>query len=198
MCLWNGFMAAAPGHPYLAKAIETVVNQVRNRFTSVDVDEKFCHNPKTSNPEPSILETSVLHDADTLFITGPCLLGASINQVHQRNLRTQFEAGDVQMPSREAADDGNDPAMNIPGRTVILHQNKQDMGAHRFTRLDLNLLVVVTDMPRSDDLTSKKATNVTKVHYSKTHVQAGTYGLSTKTYQNQKQANEDILIKVIG
>ena len=35
MCLWNGFIAAAPGHPYLAKAIETVVNQVRNRFTSV-------------------------------------------------------------------------------------------------------------------------------------------------------------------
>jgi hypothetical protein len=46
MCLWNGFLAAAPGHPYLAKAIETVVNQVRNRFTSVDVDAQFCPNKK--------------------------------------------------------------------------------------------------------------------------------------------------------
>lgn len=32
-CVWNGLLAAAPGHPYLAKAIENVVNQVRNKFT---------------------------------------------------------------------------------------------------------------------------------------------------------------------
>ena len=42
MCLWNGFIAAAPGHPILAKVIETVVNNVRNRFTSLDVMNTFC------------------------------------------------------------------------------------------------------------------------------------------------------------
>jgi hypothetical protein len=192
MCLWNGFMAAAPGHPYLAKAIETVVNQVRNRFTSVDVEEKFC-----PNPESSILETSMLHHFDTIFVTGPCLLGASINQVLQRNLQTQFDAGDVQMLPREG-DGGNESSVNIPGRTVILHQNKQDMGAHRFTRLDLNLLVAVTDMPKSDDLSGPKGKSSRKTHYSKTHVQTGMYGLNENTYRNQEQANEDILIKVIG
>jgi hypothetical protein len=83
-------MAAAPGHPYLAKALETVVNQVRNRFISVDVDAKFCPNPATS-----VLETSDLVFASTLFVSGPCLSGASINQVLRRNLQTQFETGDV-------------------------------------------------------------------------------------------------------
>ena len=57
MCLWNGFIAAAPGHPFLARVIETVVNNVRNRFTSVDVDNLFC-------PDP---ELSILHAFDTFF-----------------------------------------------------------------------------------------------------------------------------------
>ena len=42
MCLWNGLIASAPGHPILAKVIETVVNNVRNRFTSLDVLNTLC------------------------------------------------------------------------------------------------------------------------------------------------------------
>ena len=38
MCLWNGFMAVAPGHPFLAKTIETVVNNekviIQNYYTN--------------------------------------------------------------------------------------------------------------------------------------------------------------------
>ena len=83
MCLWNGLIAAAPGHPFLARVIETVVNNVRNRFTSVDVDNLFC-------PDP---ELSILHAFDTLFTAGPCILGATINKVLGRNGQTQFEAG---------------------------------------------------------------------------------------------------------
>lgn len=33
MCLWNGFIASAPAHPYLSRVIEHVVNNIRNRFT---------------------------------------------------------------------------------------------------------------------------------------------------------------------
>ena len=44
MCLWNGLLAAAPGHPFLAAVIETVVNNVRNRFTSVDIMQSYCPN----------------------------------------------------------------------------------------------------------------------------------------------------------
>ena len=42
MCLWNGLLAAAPGHPFLAAVIETVVNNVRNKFTAVDVMQSLC------------------------------------------------------------------------------------------------------------------------------------------------------------
>ena len=69
-CLWNGFMAAAPGHPYLAEVIERVVNQVRNRFTSLDIDASMC-------PHPDLV---LLHHHDMLFVSGPCALGASVQQ----------------------------------------------------------------------------------------------------------------------
>ena len=42
MCLWNGFIAAAPGHPFIAKAIEMIVNHVRNRYTNVDTMDEAC------------------------------------------------------------------------------------------------------------------------------------------------------------
>ncbi len=44
-CLWNGFLAAAPGHPFLAQTVQNVVNHARNRYTSVDYDDMLCPNP---------------------------------------------------------------------------------------------------------------------------------------------------------
>jgi hypothetical protein len=188
MCLWNGFMAAAPGHPYLAQAIETAVNQIRNRFTSVDIDATFC----PPNPETSILDTYVLHVSDTLFLTGPCLLGASINRVLRRDLQTQFESGDIQMPSR-GIDRSNETFVNIPGRTVILHQSKKEMGAHRFILRDIDLIVAGTDLKNSEDHPDTAKTR----HYSNKHKNNEIWGVQN-LYRDQEQANEDILIKVIG
>ena len=128
MCLWNGFIAAAPGHPFLAKTIETVVNNIRNRFTGVDNDSLFCPNP----------ELSVLHAYDTLFTVGPCILGAMINKVLGRHGQTSFEAGEIDLWERSkqaALEKGTEfiigvddkPSKKIPGKTIILHQNKWDM-----------------------------------------------------------------------
>jgi hypothetical protein len=188
MCLWNGFMAAAPGHPYLAQAIETVVNQVRNRFTSVDIDANFC----PTNPKTFIFDTSVLHTNDDLFTSGPCLLGASINRVLRRNLQTQFDPGDVQIPSR-GVDGSNATFVHIPGRTVILQQSKEEMGAHRFIRRDLDLIVAGTDFPHSED----DPATIKKRHYRWIRSGFVLFGLKN-VYRDEKQANEDILIKVIG
>ena len=47
MCLWNGLLATAPGHPYLARAMEQVTNGVRNRFTLVDVENSMCPAPRS-------------------------------------------------------------------------------------------------------------------------------------------------------
>jgi hypothetical protein len=206
MCLWNGFIAAAPGHPVLAKAIETIVNQVRNRFTSVDVDATFCPNP----------ELSVLHAYDTLFTAGPCLLGSTVNRVFGRHGQTSFEAGEINPwddpHQREMALRGTSfvlgtsragaslnsagaAALRIPGRTVILQQNKWDMGAHRFTLLERNLVVSATDLPDSNDRENLETTTGSTEHYSKTHAKVGVYGLEG-LYVDLNKANEDIRIYV--
>jgi hypothetical protein len=57
-CLWNGFLAAAPGHPFLAQAIQNVVNHARNRYTSVDYDDMLCPNPVLTIPHRSVSSIS--------------------------------------------------------------------------------------------------------------------------------------------
>ena len=213
MCVWNGFIAAAPAHPFLASVIETVVNQVRNRFTSADVDATFCPNP----------ELSVLHAFDTLFTAGPCALGAAINRVMGRKGQASFTAGEMVQTKHSNNHDKTALAPPIPGRTIILHQNKWDMGGHRFTLLEQNLVVAATDLPDSDDRESAANTALAsgagskqKEHYSKTHASVGIYGLehlyneegptatstsdSTKTTTTTKKPNkamENVVFQVV-
>lgn len=154
-----------------------VVNQVRNRFTSVDVDSTFC-------PDP---ELSVLHAFDILYTAGPCLLGAAINKVMGRPPQEPFRAGEL-IPNE------NSDASKIPGKTIILHQNKWDMGSHRFTYLEKNLVVAATDLEDSNDRNNQPSTGKTE-HYSKTHKAVGIYGLEG-LYTDRTQANEDIVFVV--
>lgn len=148
-CVWQGFIASAPGHPFLVKAVETVVNQVRNRFTSVDIDATFCPTPNYK----------VLHMFDVLFTAGPCLLGASINRVLGRHGQTLLTPGELlPEPGHEGTDFVTTIASGakIPGRTIILKQNKWDMAAHRFTLVERNLVVAATDLQDSDDRQNRK------------------------------------------
>jgi hypothetical protein len=141
-------------------------------------------------PNPQL---SVSHSVDTLFVCGPCILGAGMNMVLGRHMQTEWKIGDVDIWSTE---DGveipvppDDPRLQIPGRTIILNQNKEDMGAHRFTWLERNLMVAATDMPDYDDRP------VEKEHYSKTHEKVGVFGLK-KLYKDSKKANEAIRIVI--
>lgn len=204
MCLWNGLIASAPNHPFLVKAIETVVNQVRNRFTSVDIDATFCPNP----------ELSVLHAYDTLFTAGPCLLGSSLNRVFGRNGQTSHVPGEMHDlwsgSQRELTKEGTSFVFQgdeedeshiehrIPGRTIILHQNKWDMGAHRFTFLEQNLVVAATDLPDSNDrdtVSENAADDERHEHYSKAHAKTGIYGVQ-HLYKDQVSSNEEIRIVI--
>lgn len=197
-CLWNGFMAVAPGHPFVAKTIELVVNNIRNRFTSVDYDDMLCPNP--------ILSTA--HLFDILFTTGPCILGTAMNLVLQRPAQTGFTPGEIDiwgMGGDNGGADGlsgsssdapplrvepKDPRLAIPGRSIILRQNKNDMGAHRFTLEERNIVVCSTDMPDYDDRPKKP-------HYAESGKQTALYG-TAQLYSDFVSANEEIRVVVVG
>ena len=186
-CLWNGFLAAAPGHPFLARTIELVVNNIRNRFTSIDYDDMLCPNPVLS----------ISHKVDVLFTSGPCVLGAAINDVLQRHRQTGFEAGDWKDLHRSYRSD----RMNV-GRVIVLNQEKEDMGAHRFTKVDTNQIAAGTDFPEVSDRDipvkqqQRPAVDDRHSHYSSTHQADAIYGLEG-VYVNQVRANEEISLTVV-
>jgi hypothetical protein len=179
-------MASTPGHPFLIRTIENVVNNIRNRFTSVDYDDMLCPNPVLS----------VSHTTDMLFTCGPCILGASINDILKRHRQTSFDYGDIDLFETEKSKhegmivlEADDPRLKIRGRSLLLKQNKDDMGAHRFTDDKNNIVVASTDLPDSDDRPKSL------VHYSKTHEKIGIYGLNN-VYADNIRANEWIQIRI--
>jgi len=180
MCLWNGFMASAPGHPFLAKVIETVVNNIRNRFTELDVMNTLCPN----------VDFTLSYNYNILFTTGPCILGATVNRFIDRHPQTPHEIGELNITNLE-----NNIKSKIPGKVIILEGNKQEMGAFRFTYTKKNLIMASTDMPDFDDrMSSNNAGKDGKVHvpddhYSKTRSKANVYGLKG-LYKDLNIANE--------
>lgn len=129
-------------------------------------------------------------------------MGASINDVLQLHRQTGFEPGDIELfPNHEEQDDdatdnlrmalsANDRRFLIPGRSIILKQDKEDMGSHRFTWEEANMVAAATDMPDYDDRPK------TLEHYSKTHEKFGVYGLN-KLYKDAHRANEEFTITIV-
>jgi hypothetical protein len=173
MCVWQGFIASAPGHPILADAIETVVNQVRNKFTSIDIDARFCPNP----------DISILHAFALLFTCGPCLLGGSINRALGRPGQMQFEPGEIPLSNVQ-------PPVPVPGRTVILNQERLSRRDVRLNLVEMKMSVVAIDGFVGDDKKRNKKKPYTTGHSLKTF-----FG-KEKVYANDHKANEDIRIIV--
>ncbi len=169
--MWNGFIAATPGHPFIAKALEKIVNQIRNRFTGVDIDDMLC---------PGVaLDHS--HSWDLLFLTGPCVIGGAINDVLNKHMQAPINPGYLDVSGAQ---------VSLPGRSVILSQNKNDMGWHRFTWLEKNIIVAGTDMPDYEDRLDQK-------HYSDKPDAIAMSLFGTKNiYRDTVSKDEDIRITI--
>lgn len=103
--LWNGFLAAAPAHPYLAMAIEMSVNNIRNRYNTIDMADRLCPNPNLGN----------VWRWDMLSVTGPFLLGMAVNTVHdETSVQAPFASGTLDRPKNRG--------LNGYGRTLILNK----------------------------------------------------------------------------
>jgi len=172
-CLWPGFIAAAPGHPFIAKAIENMVNQVRNRYTLVDIDYALC-------PTPSLSDTRT----EKLFAYSSCLLAKSVNSVLNRPLQTPFEPGNVKVQKTKTPQLQELP--KFPGRVVILNGDRNDMGGHRLTSTERNLIVAQADLEVLEDLSENNSTQ---------EALGGPYDFEA-LYVDSVRANEDIRVYV--
>ena len=186
-CVWSTFLASAPGHPFLVKAIETAVNQIRNRQTILDIDVSYC-------PAP---ELSVMHRDPDGFITGSCLLGSTINRVAGRVAQKQFEGGNLELTwgNMTAQSHPDEYALRkaVPGRTVILNQDLSDMGANRFSLVAENRIVGATHLPAPNDKTVDRQERETHLFNIKNvDLVFGRVGV----YVDNKRSNENIKVTV--
>lgn len=78
----------------------------------------------------------------------------------------------------------------IPGRTVLLEGNKKDMGCHRFTLREKNLIIAATDMENFDDRSTILDHNEGN-HYSKLRKSGRIYG-TAGLFKDTKNSNEVI------
>ena len=76
MWLWNGILAAAPGHSFLALTIALVTTQVKQRMYRSDIELTFC--PHALPP--------YFHENSHFFLTGPSALGRVLNAVLYRSV----------------------------------------------------------------------------------------------------------------
>jgi hypothetical protein len=120
----------------------------------------------------------------TGFKTGEIDIWGADARSHQE----QRQKGALKPPPAMVEPD--DPRLSIPGRSIILRQNKNDMGAHRFTFEEKNLVVCSTDMPDYDDRPKKP-------HYAESGKQTSLYG-TTQLYSDFSAANEEIKVVVVG
>jgi len=169
-CLSNELIASSPAHPFLAKALEFIVNGVRNRFTSVDYDNFQCPSPP--------LNLTLFYAKH--FTTGSCVLGSAVNEVLGRPKSTHFRNSDTL------------PSLDI-GRSILLQSKHKDMGTLRFTLTDQNILLGsrmrkdVSNWPENYSYSSiMSGINSSNNVY-------GTRGI----YANPYSANEKITISVV-
>jgi hypothetical protein len=114
---------------------------------------------------------------------GPCILGASINRYLGRHAQTTF----ANFTDASIADKQK---LMIPGKVILLHSNKNDMGSHRFTLRDKNLIVAATDMEGFDDRSTLVGHDEAN-HYSKLKKHGRVYG-TVGLYKDNISANEVI------
>jgi len=89
-CLWNGVMGAAPGHPFLIRAVERTLGLIRKKADLLDMEREVClRNGRDTELWKMRLEP-------LLLLSGPCALGISINEVLGINSLTPFEPGLIQ------------------------------------------------------------------------------------------------------
>ena len=184
-CLWNGFMASAPGHPVLARVIELVVNQVRKRSTSVDFELDMCSSPDL---------WMVIDKWKVLFLTGPCALGSAMNQLLGNGPQERFLPGEIITQAGSAlATFSTTTGPPVPPRIVLLDHNSDWVkeGIQNFVVPETNLTVAAANIG------GWKRDKATKLHYSDTPGanDAWIWGLNG-VYKDLAQVDENIRIAI--
>jgi mannosyltransferase OCH1-like enzyme len=86
-CLWNGIIGSEPGHPFLVRAVERLVNLIIHRADFYDLERDLCRR------NGNTMENWKVRAEPHLFLSGPCALGISMNEVLNRTSLDRIDIG---------------------------------------------------------------------------------------------------------
>jgi hypothetical protein len=196
-CLWNGLIGVSPGHPFIVKAVERVINLILNRADLFDLERDLC---RDSN-EP--LEIWKVHGQTLLFLSGPCALGVSVNTVLGRPALQALEVGWIGLDELDYGVGRKDH-----GDALILVVDKFDIGSFRISDPERSFIVASTNLDNVEkdaripsDMTEgeRKRQDLrhteARLHYSNATKSALIWG-STGVYSDDFVANERFKLSV--
>lgn len=105
-CLWNGLIGSAPGHPFMIRAVERLVNLILERADLYDMERDVCRRVGRT------MENWKVRSEPLLLASGPCALGVALNDVMQRDSLSKIDigwipAGDIYYGDGDAYDHGD-------------------------------------------------------------------------------------------
>jgi mannosyltransferase OCH1-like enzyme len=134
-CLWNGLIGAAPGHPFIVRAVERLVNLILERSDLYDMERDICR--RTDEP----VETWKIRAEPLLLFSGPCALGVAANEALNRPSLASFDTGWLGL------DNLGYGGKQDHGDALILVGDKYDTGAFRISDPERNFVVASTELP---------------------------------------------------
>jgi len=134
-CLWNGLIGAAPGHPFIVRAVERLVNLILDRADLYDMEQDICQ--RVDYP----VDTWKVRAEPLLLFSGPCALGVAANEAMNRPSLEAFDIGWLGL------EDLGYGGKQDHGDALILVGDKFDTGAFRISDPERNFVVASTELP---------------------------------------------------
>lgn len=134
-CLWVGFLAAAPGHPVIARSIE---NSIRSLLLGTHTNRVALERDlmgKSANAA-HVVDLWKLRSPDADYVFKDCSLGLAYNQILGSSETSPTST--IRLTVDQA------------GTNRILVMSDDDAGATRLTDLGMNLLVASVAVGLSD------------------------------------------------
>jgi len=133
-CLWNGLIGAAPGHPFIVRAVERLVGLILDRADVYDMERDLCRDKE----EP--VDVWKVWLQTLLLLSGPCALGVAVNEALGRSSLQGIDTGWMGLDELEFG------GKKDHGDALIMVVDKHDIGGFKMSDPERSLIVASTDI----------------------------------------------------
>ena len=118
-------IGAAPGHPFIIRAVERLVNLILDRADQYDMERDVCRRVGRT------MENWKVRAEPLLLFSGPCALGVAVNDVLNRTSLQSFDIGWLKYDDSDfefgTGRDHGDALILVVSTIFYLHMRSDDV-----------------------------------------------------------------------